>query len=211
VIIEAQGQSGERRRGPSEYEGLRRIDSAARGFTAEEQNNTVRISTSPMGSGTDLTIQVPRGTNISAKAMRGTLTVTGVNAEIEAHNLNGDVELTAVSGTVLAHSLNGDVKVMMDQVDPTKPMSFSTLNGDIDVSLPAATKARLKLKSDHGDVYSDFDMQLDSSGATITEEGTKGKGKYKVKVDRSLFGTINGGGPLYSFTTLNGRILLRKK
>ena len=36
-------------------------------------------------------------------------------------------------------------------------------------------------------------------------------GKFKVKMDRTITGTINGGGTEATFKTYNGTIYLRKK
>ncbi len=38
-------------------------------------------------------------------------------------------------------------------------MSFSTMNGDVDVTMPGDVKARVKLKSDNGEIYSDFEVR----------------------------------------------------
>ena len=125
--------------------------------------------------------------------------------------MNGPVKLMNVSGVVVAHALNGEVQVVMDQIQSGKAMSFSSLNGDIDVTLPADAKARVKMKSDHGDVFSDFEIKLEATAGSALEEGKSGKGKYRVRLDKAVYGTINGGGPDMQFTTLNGRIYIRKK
>ena len=115
--------------------------------------------------------------------------------------------MRSVAGTVIAHSLNGDVKVALDRVE-SKPMSFSTMNGDIDVTLPADVKARFKVRNDHGDVFSDFDMKLEAApGPQVSSEG----GMRKVRFERTAFANINGGGPEYSFRTVNGTIRVRQK
>ncbi len=54
----------------------------------------------------------------------------------------------------------GEVKAVFKKVDPDEPMSFTAWKGDIDVTLPAAVKANMKMKSDRGDVYTDFDFQI---------------------------------------------------
>jgi hypothetical protein len=81
------------------------------------------------------------------------------------------------------------------------------------VTLPADAKARLKMKSDRGDVYTDFDVKLDpSSNAPTVQEDNRGRGgRYRVRIDRTLTGTINGGGPEMQFTSYNGNIYIRKK
>jgi DUF4097 and DUF4098 domain-containing protein YvlB len=123
-------------------------------------------------------------------------------------NTNGSVKLTNVGGVVVAHALNGNVYVSLDRITAGRPMSFSSLNGNVDVTLPADTKATLKMRSDNGDVYSDFDILLGATGQVTTD---KSGGKYRVHVDKSINGTINGGGPEIRLTTMNGRIMLRKK
>jgi len=62
-----------------------------------------------------------------------------------------------------------------------KPMSFSSLNGTLDVTLPADIKANIKLQSDNGEVYSDFpvDMLAPSVNQTVQDDRSKG-GKYRL-------------------------------
>lgn len=211
VIVESRAIQGRRDRGPAQLDGLRRIDVNRTGLTIEEQDNTVRISSNHFGGrNSEVTIQTPIATAVRVKTMEGRITVDRVQGEIEVNSLNGDVQVDNVSGSVIAHSLNGNVRVTMDRVNGTKPMSFSTLNGDIDVTLPPDIKARVKMKTDHGDVYSDFEMKLEPSGGVV-EQGKPGQGRYRVTIDRMMVGTINGGGQEISFTTLNGKILLRQR
>lgn len=194
------------RRGPAEVEGLKRIDLGGGGFTVEERENIVTINTGMQGS--DVEVHVPRAALLKLKTLSGEITVDGVRGEMEANSMNGEVTITAAEGSVVAHSLNGDVKVVLDRVEP-KPMSFSTMNGDIDVTLPADTKARLKLRNDHGEVYSDFELKVQS--VPQMERGSREDGKFRVKFERSMTADLNGGGPEISFHTVNGKIKIRQK
>ena len=100
----------------------------------------------------------------------------------------------------------------MNQVDPAKPISFSTLNGEIDVTLPSDIKANVKLKTGHGDVYSDFDIKMDLSNRNaITEKNDSADGRFRVRMDRTMYGTINCGCLDASFQTFNVRISIRKR
>src|SRR2546421_61050 len=141
---------------------------------------------------------------------KGDIAVDGVGGEIDANNMNGKVTLNNVSGTVVAHSLNGALKVSMDGVDQSKPLSFSTLNGSIDVTLPADFKGNVKLSADRGEIYSDFDFKLTGS-PLVTQKNDTADGKFRVRVDRTMTGTINGGGTEATFKTFNGKIFIRKK
>jgi DUF4097 and DUF4098 domain-containing protein YvlB len=222
VIVEAGPGARERerereraaRRGDTSAppEGLKRLDLPGRsGLEVEEEDNVITIHTR-VDSGGNLTITVPVNTSLNLKGTNGgQIVVEGVTGEIDVNNLNGGITLTNVSGSVIAHSLNGAVKVSMAHVDPGKQLSFSTLNGSIDVALPADLKANLKLKADRGDIFTDFDVKFDSTGSKpITESDTGKNGKYRVRFDKTIFASINGGGPEVSFQTFNGRISIRK-
>jgi DUF4097 and DUF4098 domain-containing protein YvlB len=89
-------------------------------------------------------------------------------------------------------------------------MSFSTFNGPIDVTFPADLKANVKLKSNDGEIFSDFDIKLTGSHS-VTEKNSTPNGKFRLRTDGAIFGEINGGGPEVSFQTFNGRITIHKK
>jgi hypothetical protein len=111
---------------------------------------------------------------------------------------------------VLADSHNGGIHVTMDHVDAGKPSAFSSVNGTIDITLPADVKASLKMRSDKGSIYSDFDVNV-TSGRATTQKNNTSDGKFRVEFDRTVLATINGGGTDMTFTTVNGSILIRKK
>ena len=210
VIVEAGGGGRHSRRDADRApDGMRRLDLPERGLSVEEANNvvTVRMQNAQQG---ELVISVPPDTSLKLRDLNGPIAVEGVKGELDVNSNNGRITLTNVSGSVLANTLNGALTVTMDSVDPNKPLSFSSLNGTIDVTLPADFKANVKLRTDHGEIYSDFDFKLGGGGA-ITEKNDTADGKFKVKMDRTITGTINGGGTEATFKTYNGTIYLRKK
>jgi hypothetical protein len=209
VIVEAKGGGAQRRRRePDEAGGMRRIDIAGTGLEIEENDNIVRIKSGHHAS-VSLDIQVPQNASLNLRTVNdGGIVVENVNGEIDVNSLNGSITLNNVSGTVLAHCLNGPVRVAFDRVTPGKPMSFSSLNGNIDVTFPPDVKANVRLKTDNGDIYTDFDI---TTTPTPTPQPERSGGRFRVRFDRGFYGTINGGGPEMQFTTLNGRIFLRKK
>ncbi len=192
--------------------GMRRIPNTSGSLKVEEENNVISVGTGLFNRPVDITLQVPTRTSLTLKSINdGDIKVDQVQGEIEVNNINGEVILSQVSGSVVAHALNGDVKVNLVALEPNKPMSFSSMNGDIDVSFPPDLKAAVSLKSDQGEIYSDFDIRMDQPAGKPEVEGTPGKGgKYKIKIDRTMRGTINGGGPEMQFKTFNGDIYLRK-
>jgi hypothetical protein len=203
VIVETGRERAER--APA---GMKRID-LPRGLDVEEEDNVITVRTHSGGS-PHLIITVPVDTSLNLKSYNGSIAVEGVHGEIDASSHNGQITLAGVSGTVVANAFNGALKVAMDRVDPAKPMSFSTFNGPIDVTFPADLKANLKLKTNHGDVFSDFDIKL-TGGHPITEKNNTPDGKFRLRTDRTIYGEINGGGPEVSVQSFNARITLRKK
>lgn len=211
---EREGRHRSERRSDAKTDGLKRLDLPSNsGLEVEESNNVVNIKTSPWGGNSDLVITVPRRSSLQLKCLNGgDITVEGVEGEIDTDDLNGSITLRNVSGSVLAHSLNGTVLATLDRIDSSKPMSFSTLNGDIDVTLPDSTRASVRMKTDNGEIFSDFDVKMSAtSNAMAKDSGRQPDGRYRVRFDRSLRGTINGGGPEYQFTSFNGRIYIRKR
>jgi len=217
VTIETSARAGIRGPRTKEAEpppGMRRIGGTSSAVDISEENNTVRVSSgrSPF-SQADVVIQVPTQTSVNVNARLGnSITIENISGEIEANNMNGQVTITNVSGSVVAHSMNGKILASLTSVTPDKAMSFSTMNGEIDVTLPASTKANLKLKTDHGDIFTDFDVKLDSTTKPPEVQDNRARGgRYRVRFDRWTSGTINGGGPEMQFTTFNGNILIHKK
>ena len=216
VVVEARlrgGKSSKKEGADNKAEGLKRIDIATTGLTVEEEDNVVSVSTSPTGKTADLMIQVPFATSLKLGCMNdGNILVEKVEGELEANSLNGSVTLTNISGVVVAHSLNGEVLTQMDKVTPDKPMSLSTLNGDIDVTLPVNIKANVKLETQNGAIYTDFAIVLDhrNSRPLTVADGRKEGAKYRITIDKGVVGTINGGGPEIQFKTVNGNIHIRK-
>lgn len=193
--------------------GMHRIG-GGRGLDITEENNVVQVKGSPFFTTGDITIQVPFDTSVTAKTMTGkTVTIDNISGEIEANNMNGEVNVTNASGSVVAHSMNGKVVVSMNKVTPGKNMSFSTMNGNVDVTLPSDTKANLKMRADNGEIYTDFDVKLEAqSTPQVDQEKTRnGKVRRRVRADGTKQGTINGGGGEMQFTTFNGRILIHKR
>ena len=192
--------------------GMKQLGGSSSGLSIEEADNVVEISTQSWKAATDLVIQVPVTTSLEVRStMDGVVVVEGVSGEIDINNINGPVTLTNVSGNTLVHAVNGDITVVMNRVAADKPMSFSTMTGDIDVTLPADIKANLKMKTDQGEIYTDFDMTVGRK-ATRAEESEKTEaGKYRITFDKSLLGLVNGGGPEISFNTFSGDIYIRKK
>jgi len=211
ITVEARLRDGGNSEGRTEG-GMKRIPTNSTGLSIDADNNQVRVTTDQMNRAVDLMIIVPVRTSLVLKSVNdGSIIVTGVDGELDVDNVNGPVTLKSVSGSVVAHALNDKVLVTMNRVDPKKPMAFSSLNGDIDVTFPPDLKANVSMRTDNGEVFSDFDVQLQANSPHQTVEDNRSQsGKYRVRVDKTVLGTINGGGPEIQFKNFNGNIYIRK-
>jgi hypothetical protein len=205
VIVEGEHATS---RQPSSSGGMRRIGGSTRGLEVVADDNVITVRRNP-GAG-NVYLQVPADTSLKLHTMSGSIEVDGVHGEVEVHTMNGRLELSNISGTVTADSQNGPIKVSMDSVDNSKPMAFSTLNGVVDLTLPQDLKADLTVKSNHGAVYSDFDVTLGGSRA-VTQRNGSSDGRYRIQIDSTIRGSINGGGVDLTIHTLNGSVYIRKK
>jgi hypothetical protein len=192
----------------SDRAGLRRIPNTGFQVEAEEQDNRVEIGSNSWMQALDLEIQVPPASSLALSVTNGEeIVVVGIGGELELHNTNGDIRVEDAVGPVNANTLNGDIHVTFAGALPGTPMSFSTLNGDIDLKLPRSAKLDVRLRSDHGEIYSDFDVTLLPKAPEI--ERDRSKGRYRVSVVKELTGKIGGGGPELFLKTFNGDIVLR--
>lgn len=222
AVIEYSGRGEGVRRKAREGDvpaGMHRLDQPNNTVDATQENNVVRVK----GASWDrlnIEIKVPKQTTLDLKTMNGSISVEGVSGEMTIDAMNGHINVQDASGPVVAHSMNGRIVASLAQVSAAKASSFSSMNGSIEVTLPANLKARLKMKTDHGEIYTDFDVKVESATgpATIAQDGGGKNGLPSLPhlprlthSDRTLFGTINGGGPEMQFITYNGRIVIRKK
>ena len=221
---------------PERAQGLRRIGGAG-GMNITERNNVITIEDHALtGHSRDLTVRVPRNTSLQLATTTGEMRITAVDGEVEVHTMAGDVHLTDVSGPTVVHAQDGDVVGTFTSVTGDMPISVSTLNGEIDLTLPSSTDATLAINTSQGDIYSDFDVSLETrstDGNIIVEPviGVPDPPSFQTtrisfipnrdrfrglapffhgETSQTLFGDINDGGARVSLRTFNGNIYIRR-
>jgi len=186
--------------------GMRRIPNTSMRMTITEEGNYVKISTSSHKR-TKYVVQVPRKFDVKISTVNsGTLEIENIEGEIEASNVNGSIYGKNISGSVLANTVNGRIVLKFAKVKSNTPMSFRGFNGKIDVTLPKKTKANLKIRSDQGQIYSDFDMEIEDKPVVEEKKGSR----RRIVVDKWVMAKINGGGPTLTFKNYNGSVYIRK-
>lgn len=189
--------------------GMRRIPNASLGLEVEERGNKVEIGAESWMRPIDLRIEVPRASSVEASTVNdGDLVVRGLSGELSLSNTNGGIEIVDVTGPVSASTVNGGITVSFAGTMAKAAMAFSTLNGDLDLTLPGNAAVDVLLRSDNGEIFSDFEVDLAPTSSRVEED--RSKGRYRVSIARELSGRIGGGGPELFLKTFNGDILLRR-
>ncbi len=194
----------------SSKDGLKRIGGGGLELEASENSNMVKISSGSWNIKTNLEIEIPSGMDLNVSTYNdGDLMITNVQGELELTNYNGEITALNISGSVVATTYNGDVKVTFDKVTEGTPMSYSTYNGDVDITFPATLKATFKMKTDQGEIYTGFDMNIVTSGPVQKKDPKSGT--YRLSIDEWKKGDVNGGGAEITMKNYNGDIYIRKK
>ena len=191
--------------------GLRRIQSSSVGLTVEENDNTVSVHMDFSPKNADLQIRVPRRTSVKAGLVNGgDVEIDSVTGEHELSNVNGDVIATDIAGSAVINATNGDVRATFTSIETMKPMSFTSFNGDVDVTLPGNTKANLIVGSQQGDVFTDFDVVAQTNPPNV-QQRVGPRGGREVRVSHQTRYAIGGGGPDITLQTFNGDVMIRKR
>lgn len=189
--------------------GMKRLENQSIGFEVEEADNRVSVQSQTYRRPLALTIKVPRRTHLALSTINdGDLRVTGVEGDHELKNVNGGIFAERITGSVVAETVNGEIQVRLVKVTAGRALAFSTMNGDIEVTLPAGHAANVALRSDNGEVYSDFDIETVKAAPRVAQE-REGK-RFRVVVEQEIRGTLGAGGPELRLQSFNGDLYLKK-
>lgn len=186
---------------------------------ATETNNSVSIKPVTPSKALDIVIKVPKTTGSFNLVIvyLGDIVVTDVAGEVEANSNNGSIVLSNIAGSAIAASLTGNIIATFTSVNEKSPMVFSSLVGKIDITFPASIKANLKLKTDYGQLFTDFDVLADNSKPNEKPVlkpnphiGDPKQTKFIINNTGWIYGKINVGGPEIMMKNMQGTIYIRK-
>ncbi|MFT5915325.1 MAG: hypothetical protein ACI81T_001826 [Bacteroidia bacterium] len=208
VIVKAFNYQDSEDSKTKEKGGMMRIPNNSFGLEITEEDNEVEIHSETWRKRMDFEILVPKNFDLKLGTVNsGDIYVEGISGSMEISNVNGSITLKDVSGSVLANTVNGKVIANFKEILKDTPMAFSSLNGKIDVTLPKGTKMTAKIKSDRGEIYSDFDMKVRNQEMKVNKSGDNYK---KISINQWIYGDVNGGGAEMMFKNMHGNIYIRK-
>lgn len=141
----------------------------------------------------DYEVRVPRGVRFEGRTVNGGIDAIDLAGPVLATSVNGSIEVST-SGPAEAQTVNGSISASMGSARWERALKFRTVNGRIDLLLPADTGAEVSASTVNGDIDTDLPLRV---------RGTFGP--------RSIRGTIGAGGGDLDLETVNGGIRLRTR
>jgi hypothetical protein len=138
----------------------------------------------------------------------GDVVVEGLTGDAEVDNPNGHIRLDQMTGSANVNSVDGDITARFLGVSPGVPLALTTVHGKIDVTFPGDASLAVRMKSDEGMVYSDFDIVVEKR-KTRTEPAVK-PGGTRVSLEEWTTGRIGRGGTDVLLKSYDGNIYIRR-
>ncbi|GAB3781154.1 hypothetical protein GCM10028818_34680 [Spirosoma horti] len=179
------------------------VDNSGIGLAVTTENGGLRIEKATRKQ-IKYTIKLPRKVALLYQEVNwqgSNVSITNMDGDLEIKTNNASIDLNNVTGPIVANTINGEVKIVYSTLSQEKPTAISTINGPVDITLPANAKANLKLRSINGEMYTDFDL-----GVKTSKDGMS-----KVGGGHDIDGTTNGGGVEMQLKTISSNIYIRKQ
>ena len=139
----------------------------------------------------DFTVKVPARVSFVGKTVNGEISASQLTGNVVAKTVNGSIRIST-TGYAEATTVNGEISARVGDAQWANAVNFSTLNGGINLDLPANLSTDVEAETLNGQINSDFPINLTS-----------------IKDRRHLRGRIGAGGRELLLKTLNGSINLR--
>ena len=142
-------------------DGLRVLSDTAASFLLFEKNNVAEFSYGkdswPMGEGANFEITVPANTALEIQnGWNGSVKVERVTGDVEIKGLNCEVRLTDLGGGAIVETMNGEITAAFAALPDKKPVSFSSMNGEVKLRVPADARANVRFRTHNGAILTDF-------------------------------------------------------
>jgi hypothetical protein len=189
--------------------GTKSLKTGAYSVEIEENDNHIDVDTDWRASKVNVVARVPRNANLELSTVNdGEIIVSNITGKLVLENVNGPITATNINGSVIAESVNENITVSFAGINTDEAMAFSSVNGDLNLGLPANTGAELHIDSAEGEIISDFEVEVMPSKPVLSRENSRHG--VEVSVESVIIATVNGGGTVIKLKTLNGDINITK-
>lgn len=138
-------------------------------------------------------VHVPEGVRFVAHTVNGDAEARNLRSDVDLSTVNGGVTIST-SGIARASTVNGSIDAAIGRADWAGTLEFKTVNGAIDLTLPAKLDADVTASTVNGGISTDFPLTI--------------AGRFSP---RKIQGRIGAGGRELALKTVNGAIELRRR
>lgn len=105
----------------------------------------------------DFVVRVPEGVNFIGRTVNGGVRAQGLGANAEVYTVNGNIKVSA-DGIVQARTVNGSITASCGRADWREALEFNTVNGSIELTLPANAQAEIRASTVNGSISTDLPL-----------------------------------------------------
>jgi hypothetical protein len=183
VTVKADAESAE----PTPRKDGMRVLSTSASYSLSEKGNVASLEYGPDGWGegsSDFEVTVPRSTSVVvANSAHGDITVDGVTGDIDVRTTHGDVKLDNVSAGALVETVKGEIDVTVKSLAESKPLSFTSMGGEVVLRVPADLKAAVRFRTHRGTILTNFDDKVLVTKTEISKHARKPRASKDEKGD----------------------------
>ena len=163
-------------------------------YTISSQSATPAVVSHSPGQVTligssELLIRVPDGVRAQLQINKGDIHVTDVRGPVDAKDAQGDIKIQ-IPSYANASTVRGNISVLFGDANWPGDLHFSAMQGDVELWVPATANARVDLQTDHGIIFTDFDLHGKAHGDVETIVGKIGTGGPRGIIVRVKTGNI---------------------
>ena len=154
-------------------------------YTGGDSGNTASV---------EYRIMVPRGANLeNVKLVNGGLSLSGMTGPVKASSVNGSITAERMEGQVDLSTVNGFLDAGFQRISKCHPISLSSVNGPIKLSLPSGARANVSALNRSGGIDADFGRS------------------WRGPCGHRLEAAVNGGGTQIRVHNVNGGISIHAR
>ena len=188
--------------------GTQSVPGGAYSLEVDEDDNNISVDTDWRVEKISITARIPRRADLELSTTNdGEIIVSNIAGKLQLENTNGPITATNISGSVIAESVNEDIDVSFLNLEGGDAMALTSLNGNLNLGLPADAGVQLHIDTARGEIYSDFEVEVRPSKPLI--ERRDDRGGVEVRVENVIIADVNGGGSIIKLKTLNGDVQIR--
>lgn len=143
--------------------------------------NTIRAAVS-------FNIRVPATASLDRiNTVNSSVTIAGIQGGSRVETVNGQIDARALTGVVKFSTVNGQIHATLSKVSEGQDLSFKTVNGNMNIRLPADAGFSVKASVVNGDIHCEFPLTDGSASKGKHLNGKVGDCRASLKAE-----TVNG-------------------